>query len=49
MRIDVRLEVILEYEIHRRHFGVHNDDRQRDTFLAQFDTLVGDSDSEVID
>ena len=48
MRIDIRLKVVLENQIHGCHFRVHNNNRQGDTGAAQLHTLVCHSDRQII-
>ena len=40
-RIHLRLQIIVEQRLKRRHFGVHNHNVRRDTIFAQRHTLVG--------
>ena len=48
MAIDVRLQVVLQNQVHRSHFGIHDYDRQRDTCFAQLHAFVRHSDRQVI-
>ena len=48
MRIHIRLQVILEYQVHRSHFRVHDDNRQRDSRTSEFHTFVRYSYRQII-
>ena len=46
--IDIRLQVVIQNNIHRCLFGVHNDDRQVDTGAAQLGPFVSNSYGKII-
>ena len=48
MRIDVRLEVVLQDDIHRGYLRVHDDDRQSDTCAAEFHSFVCDCYGQIV-
>ena len=47
-RIDLGLEVVVEHGLEGGHLGVHHHDVGGDAVLAQGDTLVGDSHSQIV-
>ena len=46
--IDFRLQIILEEDIEAAEFRIHNHNRNGDASFAQFLTLVGDGDGEIV-